>query len=298
LKSLHPVLFLVLAAAACSSAPSSGTPQPDPDVPDPGPTDPGPADPGPPDPGPDYTGCTAGCEGRVAIPGGEYRLGCADPPDPDCKDWEGKWTATLAPFEIDRYEVTVAAFSKCLDAGACTAPSLGDACNYWTPGAGTYPMNCVSWDQARAFCAWAGGRLCSEAEWEAAARGPDVRRFPWGDAPATCDRAVMWDGTWTGCSRKASWPVGSRPAGATPEGLLDMAGNAGEWVEDCWTEGGLADGKANPLCDQPGHVEKVVRGGDWSQDAQGLRGAARRKSTGDTREATTGLRCCRSGGAR
>ena len=144
---------------------------------------------------------------------------------------------TLADFEIARTEITVRQFHACVDAGACAPIEESTNCYWRKPGRPKYVQNCVSWEQARAFCAFVGGRLPTEAEWEYAARGKgrDVE-YPWGSEPAPdCTRAVMDDASGSGCGTGGVLPPCTRPAGNTPEGLCDMAGNAFEWVEDRMT---------------------------------------------------------------
>ena len=97
-----------------------------------------------------------------------------------------------------------------------------------------YPVVNVTNDMARTYCSWTGKRLCTEAAWEKAARGTEGRRYPWGNEPASCDRAVMHDGG-DGCGTGTSYPVGSKPLGASPYGALDMAGNVSEWVKDFYS---------------------------------------------------------------
>jgi formylglycine-generating enzyme len=172
----------------------------------------------------------AGSELRV--PAGEFRRGR-----------EGNTPAHVPAFCIDRTEVTVAAYRACVSAGACTADHLTEStcndpfgacfvhretCNWDKPGREDHPINCVSWNQARRYCLWAGKRLPTNLEWEKAARGTDGRIHPWGGATPTCDLAVWANG----CGRYSTWPVGSKPRGASPYGALDMAGNVGEWTEE------------------------------------------------------------------
>lgn len=140
--------------------------------------------------------------------------------------------ATADAFRIDRTEVTAGDYARCAAAGACPAGLFVPAseragCNLGAADRDRHPMNCVSWWGAAAYCRWAGGRLPTGREWERAARGAGGRTYPWGEAPPDCSRAVM-----AGCpdAGPGTQPVGSRPSGGTPEGVLDLAGNVDEWT--------------------------------------------------------------------
>jgi formylglycine-generating enzyme required for sulfatase activity len=125
-------------------------------------------------------------------------------------------------FAIDRTEVSQLDYDRCLDAGACTAPRQGFNPDFYPD----YPVVWVTWEQASAYCAWAGKRLPTEAEWEKVARGTDGRAYPWGDSPLDCARANTH-----GCAGETEL-VDSHPTGASPYGVLHLLGNAGEWVAD------------------------------------------------------------------
>ena len=207
----------------------------------------------------------------------------------------------LDGFWIDKYEVTVDGYKKCVDGGGCSAPSTTSTyCsgkyakgnNWGKAGRGDHPVNCVDWDQAGAYCKWKGKRLATEAEWEKAARGTDGRKYPWGNEKASCDRAVMGDGG-KGCGRDSTWPVGSKPGGVSPYGAHDMAGNVFEWTSDWYGKSYYGNAPArNPRGPSSGSY-RVGRGGSWyNRDPGYLRAAYRNLYS--QRKLNVGLRCARS----
>jgi len=168
----------------------------------------------------------------------------------------------LDGYYIDQYEVTVAHYQHCVDAGVCDAPAVGEDCNWQVGGRGDHPVNCVSWYDANRFCEWAGKRLPTEAEWEKAARGVDGRRYPWGDAAPDCDRAITGWGT-LGCGTQETWPVGSVPHGMSPYGVHDMIGNVWEWVVDTYeVDTYQRMSSLNPVNMTLGDY-RVLRGNSW-----------------------------------
>ncbi len=216
-------------------------------------------------------GCVADSvpEGMVLIPAGSFWMGCA-PADKDCyEDEKPRHEVVLDAFYIDKTEVTVRQYRRCVPSGACTAPGSGGYVNSKKPGREDHPVNYTDWHQASAYCRWAKKRLPTEAEWEKAARGTDDRIYPWGNQPPSCQYAVMRIfRVGRGCGRKSTWPVGSKPAGASPYGVLDMVGNVREWVADYYDRDYYQTESStdrNPSGPSDGE-DRVFRGGGWSGD--------------------------------
>jgi formylglycine-generating enzyme required for sulfatase activity len=168
--------------------------------------------------------------------------------------------------------VTNTQFRKCVEAGACRAPTTcaGGDPTYNDGGMAAHPVVCVDWHQANAYCVWAGARLPTEAEWEKAARGTDGRIYAWGNSfdgseANSCDRSCEFehkDGEANdGYGRTAL--VGSYPVGASPYGALDLTGNVWEWVADWYDADYYADSPAsNPGGPSSGDL-RGLRGGSW-----------------------------------
>ncbi|MBU1898732.1 SUMF1/EgtB/PvdO family nonheme iron enzyme [Myxococcota bacterium] len=200
-------------------------------------------------------------------------------------------TVRVDDFWIGKTEVTVKQYRACVVAGACSEPSTGGYCNWGQSGREDHPINCVDWDQAKAFATWAGGRLPSEAEWEYVARSQGrEREYPWGDAQATCEYAVMSDGG-DGCGQDRTWPVCSKPRGNTEQGVCDMSGNVWEWVADYY---GSYDSTPRDGTEHLKGSSRVVRGGSWSRDAGHARAAARNRWAPSNRSIDLGFRLVRT----
>jgi formylglycine-generating enzyme required for sulfatase activity len=258
--------------------------------------------------------------GRVRIPGGTFLMGSSpaamaraialcerEVRAPQCHDdnmvalvrAEGvAHEVTVSSFELDRTEVTVSDYDRCVSAGACPPADISDDdARFAQP---EFPITHVRWEDGARFCHWTGGRLPTEAEWEYAARGVEGREFPWGNAyNGHLANHGAWANDWTDATDGFAGlaPVGSFPDGATPLGLLDMAGNVAEWVADVLELDGA--GLPVPYADAPevdpkpkavGGVFHVVRGGSYADGAMWLRSAAR-DSTSSSRSPWVGFRC-------
>lgn len=205
--------------------------------------------------------CTTTCAREFA---GDGCSACADPhfAPPVCRPGMG-WS-----------EVTLAWYRRCVDAGVCTAPDAGGNCNWQVMERDEYPVNCVDWNQAQAYCTWAGGRLPTEDEWVYAATNGQTTSEPWGDDDATCLVAVM-DDRGDGCGAHRTWPVCSKPSGRTKDGLCDLAGNVWEWTATADSAG------------------RVARGGSWCGNGALMGATARLSGPPTLRFDDLGFRCLR-----
>jgi formylglycine-generating enzyme required for sulfatase activity len=198
------------------------------------------------------------------VPEGDFLMGSTDSDPAATPQEKPQHTVYLDAFWIDQTEVTTAMYAKCVAGGKCK-PS-------WCltgPEFNQHPAVCVDWFNAKAYCEWAGRRLTTEAEWEKAARGTDGRLYPWGNEPATCEVAVMNDGSGSGCGQgSVATRVGSKPKGVSPYGALDMAGNVLEWVNDWYDVSYYSRSpSSNPAGPASGYGP-VLRGGfgGWNAD--------------------------------
>jgi len=228
-------------------------------------------------------GCDSSCQTEggdpgtnewITIPAGDFVMGCADA-DSDCNSDESpRHTVTLSEYKIQKYEVTNAQYKACVDAGTCTAPSSSNSYTrtsyYGNATYNNYPVIYVNWTQASAYCAWIGGRLPTEAEWEKAARGayPSENIYPWGNTSPTCS---LVNGNISDYCVGDTSEVGCYPSGASYYGVMDMAGNVWEWVNDWYS---LTYYSSSPTTDPTGPTSgtyRDLRGGSWYDGAWYLR---------------------------
>lgn len=244
--------------------------------------------PGPLVPVPSHASKVAGPreEEMVSVPGGTLTMGTSDPKAPPNE--RTLRVVTVAPFRMDRTEVTVGAYRRCVVRGQCERPPQTSALCTYDGGDEELPVNCIPWTAAARFCRGRGKRLPTEAEWEFAARGPNAFPYPWGFGASSCALAATLtkDVTATTCTGARPARVGNHGAGV--HGLFDMAGNVEEWTADWYAE--------FPKGGVPPHsgASHVLKGGGWLSPPTAVRATAR--NWGSVLEAgpNVGFRCART----
>ena len=230
--------------------------------------------------------------GQVSIAAGAFTMGCGGGADTGCRtNSHPAHSITLNAYTIDKAEVSQAEYAKCVTAGACSAPKGG--CVYDPATRGDFPVTCVTWDDAKAYCQSLGLRLPTEAEWERAARGDTAedRFYPWGQAPPDCDHANFYGVR--GCKLSASDVVAIRPSGASPFGALDMAGNVWEWTNDFYGDAFYASSPASNPTGPASGSGHVVRGGSFASGTASLQVTYREGFASDTANRELGFRCAK-----
>jgi formylglycine-generating enzyme required for sulfatase activity len=244
----------------------------------------------------------------LLVPGGPFTMGTDSGGE---EDEHPAHTVTLAPFFLDKTEVSNSAWTECVAAKACRPKSDAVRTKHPDFDGPNQPVSGISWDDATAYCAWKDKRLPREAEFEKAARDTDDRRYTWGNDEPTHDRAVF--------SAARTEDVGTHPTGRGPYGHDDLAGNVWEWQQDeydpyAYRRAGAPDGRpgacaeimaaqdelrhlgkqgftgTNPI---PDECEHSIRGGAYNYDAHGLRATNRVHHPGRYRIPMLGLRCAR-----
>ncbi|MBI4578034.1 MAG: SUMF1/EgtB/PvdO family nonheme iron enzyme [Planctomycetes bacterium] len=224
----------------------------------------------------------ASLAGTVYLPGGEVRVGC----DEGAQDERPAHVVTLAPFLMDRLEVSRRGYAAFVEVAGHRAP---EGWGGGAPPAGeeALPVVQVSWEDAAAYARWALKRLPTEEEWEAAARGAPDRAmqggllWPWGEG---FSHAL---GNFEESGRGAPVAVDSFPEGASPSGCLHMAGNVAEWTASVY---GPYPGSAWRTTSHDG-PRRVIRGGSFHDNAHAARVTARAAARPDSRTAFDGFRC-------
>ena len=265
----------------------------------------------------------------VEVPAGNFWMGCnscegSTVNDTSCGSDEHPYHEVyLDAYDIDQTEVTAVQYHACKIGGGCSAAGSGNSATYDVPGKEDHPVNYVQWSQAETYCLWVGKELCTEAQWEKGARGgcdengglsnckAQSRMYPWGNETPTCDLVVK-----SGCGGGDTLSVCSvSPAGDSPYGLCDMAGNVWEWTADWYqkdyycdgdgangdqycTECGSWPGSPNVWSTPSGTIDgsgRGTRGGSFYDNyVQYLRASQRNSYDPSTVHPFIGVRCCRS----
>lgn len=257
----------------------------------------------------------------VYVPEGEFLMGSED----GYSNEKPEHLVYLDAFWIYQHPVTNVQFAAFIDSTGheTTAEEMGwsyvfedrgwvkrDGADWGAPegpgsslaGREDHPVVHVSWFDASVYCAWAGGRLLSEAEWEKAARGTDGRKHPWRESPVIsykvnyCDvncPSSYPDTNWDDGFEKTS-PVGSYPLGASPYGALDMVGNVWEWVADWFGEDYYSRSPYENPAGPDNGAYRVMRGSSWLTEVRYLRVSIRNGDDPGLSSGDIGFRCLRS----
>ncbi|HYL81661.1 MAG TPA: formylglycine-generating enzyme family protein, partial [Candidatus Acidoferrum sp.] len=226
----------------------------------------------------------------AAIPAGEFVMGST--PRDGNPDETPQRKVILDAFQIDKYETTVGRYAKFLQATGQDPPEYWNLANPATDG--DLPVVGVDWDQAQAYCQWAGKRLPTEAEWEKAARGTDGRKHPWGNEGPTPQLANYGKGGSFGYSKSLD-KVGNYESGKSPYGVYDMIGNVWEWVADWYDKGYYQNApEKSPKGPEKGEF-KVIRGGSWAKVPLVVRAAGRNRAAPSSQTTSIGFRCAKEG---
>jgi formylglycine-generating enzyme required for sulfatase activity len=202
----------------------------------------------------------------------------------------------LGAYWIDQTEVTNGMYALCVQAGTCQPPNSYSSytrSNYYgNPKYDNYPVIYINWNDAQVYCEWADARLPTEAEWEKAARGTNDYVYPWGNKDPTCMLANLNPYNQKVCVGDTS-AVGSYPAGASPYGVLDMAGNAHEWVADWYNETYYSRSPVNNPQGPSGGDYRVLRGGSWTDFERWIHASSRNWDIPEDSSGNIGFRCVR-----
>lgn len=223
---------------------------------------------------------------QAYVPEGEFLMGKGEVRK---NDNSPQHLVYLDAFWMDKYEVSNSMYLKCLQAGACSE-MVSDNTTYQNWIYRDHPVTYVTWEQANAYCQWAGRRLPTEAEWEKAARGTDGRKYPWGNEAANA-RLANFDGSMI----QEAVSVYRYPLGASPYGMLNMSGNAREWIADWYGEDYyLVTSYANPTGPETG-TERSLRSGSYNEDKNEIAITSRYRHEPQSAGLSRGFRCAEDG---
>ncbi len=254
----------------------------------------------------------------VFVPASEFIMGCEGTSCTIAVELSGPFpdnlvhTVYLDDYWIDKYPVTIGQYNQCMAAGACRSYNQNNippqGLEYFTETEyHNYPVVNVSWYYARDYCAWAGRRLLTEAEWEKAARGIDGQKYPWGNDPYSEDKGNICDKDCPTAPKgnianpnfndgfKGLSPVGSYPAGSSPYGALDMSGNVWEWTSTVplqypYNENDEREAQYD-ITDGEKWPERILRGGPWNAGLGYQRSNYRYRAPGSYYNMNMGIRC-------
>ena len=234
----------------------------------------------------------------VLVPAGPFPMGVPTGDRDGGRDEYPRHQVDLDAFYIDKHEVTNGRYLEFVKATGHRTPQHPNnpARTLWKDGrvsaaVAERPAVNVDWHDADAYCTWAGKRLPTEAEWEKAAKGPEDRRFPWGNVEPTA-KHLNFNQQWIG--EKTLMPVGSYELGKSPYGAYDMAGNVWEWVAD-WYDPAYYEKSPAKNPKGPGQgTDKVLRSSGWAVETPLVRIFTRVKSDPTVRNESTGFRCAMS----
>lgn len=229
--------------------------------------------------------------GMIGVRGSIFQMGNALPTA--APEEKPQHVERIADVFVDRFEVSVDAYTDCVAHKACTPAGTGGACNFGLSERGAHPINCVDWYQANAFCSYRGHRLPTEAEWEYIGRGGvALRTYPWGNQSPTGLKSdaglpICWGGT-ADAGTLGSTCTSDRPDNldTTSQGVRDLGANVREWTSDGWSAN--YDAGRSP-------VFRVMRGGGWFSDltTESVNAIHRRSDVAIARSADVGFRCIR-----
>lgn len=220
---------------------------------------------------------------QVYVPAGEFTMG--NNRDPKSKEYP-EHLVYLDAFWMDKTEVTNAMYEKCVKSGDCLppVPRLNPYYGRWAYR--NLPVVYVNWYEAELYCAWAGRRLPTEAEWEKAARGTDARYYTWGNSAAN-PRLANFSKTLI----FEPLPATRYALGASPYGALNMGGNVREWVSDWFfNKYYLNSPYKNPIGAETG-TERSLRGGAYDANQDDITTFRRYKHEPDSAGLSRGFRC-------